>query len=178
MKKLLLVCAAAAGLSTVSFAPDANAGTTFSLGGGMGSAAAGTCGLTRDFDGISVHSSGQITLPSGTYRPFMGASTSWNIKKSGTTDPSIPYAGTVKLEIIEVAVFGAETVRTAYVRSFDSAGVYASTITLGGPQPDNQEFGSFVASAPGSKYLARVTAWSSSCSFAHMINTRVELVSD
>ncbi len=108
----------------------------------------------------------------------MGASTSWNIKKDGTTDQSIQFAGMVKLEIIELAIFGGETVRTSYVRSYDSWGLYGFEVSFGMNMPDNQEFGSFVASASTSKYFARVTAWSTSCSRAYMINTRVELVAE
>jgi len=170
-KHVLALAVAALGLFAVTVSSDAAAATTYSLGGGMGSQSFGSCAYGRIYGDIVSHDSGTMALPSGTYYARMGASTSWQIMRNSTTD-NTQYGGYVKLEIIERAVFGAETVRTAYVRSFDSNGQNADS-------PSNQELGSFVASNSGSVYFARVTTNAWGCAGrAFMINTRAELVAE
>ncbi|AKV01242.1 hypothetical protein AKJ09_07905 [Labilithrix luteola] len=178
MKTTFLLLGACTILSTLSFAPDAKAAVTMTLGGGLGSQATGSaCGAPHQFEGFSVHSSSPVSLPDGTYRAFMGGSTSWQIKKFNTTDPDIPIQGFVRVDVIEVSVFGAETIRASYVRSLDTSGVYGATATTGALIPDNQEFGTFVAGAnSGARYIVRGTAWSDACSRAYVINVRVDLV--
>lgn len=162
-------------ISTLAFVPMAGASATYNFGGGMGSQAFGVCGTggQRSFwSAPSVHSTGQVALPPGTYRPFMGSTTSWQVKNT-SSDFSQPFAGMVKLEVIEVAIFGGETIRSSYVRSVDSIGQFPSEVQ------DNQEFGSFVVPASNtSKFILRATAVAGGCAQAYIINVRVELVSD
>jgi hypothetical protein len=161
-------------LTTLAIVPTASASTTYSFGNGMGSQAFGTCNAYRTYWQYDVvHQHGPFTLPSGTYRPLMGTSTVWQIKKANTTDQSIPFMGELRLEVVEIAIFGAETVRSSYVRSFDSSGMYA------GGAADNREFGSFVVAANNtSQFVVRVTASAGPCSVAYMKDVRLELTKE
>jgi len=160
-------------LTTLAIVPKASASTTFSFGNGMGSQAFGTCNAQRTYwQWEVVHQHGPFSLAAGTYRPLMGSSTVWQIKKANTTDQSIPFMGELKLEVIEIAIFGGETVRSSYVRTFDSSGTYVAIA-------DNQEFGAFVVPANNSsQFSVRVTASAGPCSQAYMKNVRLDLIKD
>ncbi len=179
MMKKLLAGLALVGLATFTYARDANAATTFKLGtvssGSQGSNSSCHDVSSSEFWGFNpvVHAfdTTAVALPAGTYRAFLGASTTWRLSKSAHADDvNILAAGFVKAEVIEVMIFGNEVVRTAFVRGYSSNGQEFSDI------PANQDLSSFVVSGNnGSKYKLRVTTWAPQCTKAVMSGVSVEL---
>ena len=158
---------------SLGFVTEAQAAPTVTVGGDLGSQAFGGCTSNlRNFESAVIAHEQSFTLAPGTYQPFMGSSTSWRIKNLNANGSA--YYGLVKIEIINLNPFGAETVVSAYVRSSDSSGNFTSATF---PElPDDQEFGSFTVVSGYPQYIVRATAFAGVCSQAHVFNTIVSLV--
>jgi hypothetical protein len=175
--KTTLLGLATLSLGIVSFTSDASAATAYHLGTlSATSVGSSSCQDIRDdywiTDPVShKFDTNAMTLPQGVYRPML-AGGQWRITKSANFKNTwLLYSGYVKAEIIEVAVFGAETVRSTFVRGIANFGYEDTKVPL------DQDFAPFyVPGNNGSSYKLRITTWAQRCTKSQFNNVAVELM--